>query len=237
MTYKLLKETVYDKLQANLKETHEELVKSQSPMLTLVGIGDDEEPFKDSIIEYKQLKFDMSFEKPIESDFENAKMIYESLRITPNQAADNLFWSGIAFTEGHNYLKYRWGLENEKTIWYRWLMFSSQRRGLFYNGLSRLWWYTHLTIDENLDDKYMYTKMVFKNIEIMANMSYRNLSSSNNVVKGYLKYCYKRIENGIPLSKSNIQKILKSLSLLGGYTVIDLYNSEEIYDFLKSIYK
>ena len=233
--FKRLKPAVYDLIAANLEETYKLLEDGQSPFLALSILAEIEDPFEDSAIDYQEINFRFDSKKPIENDFDNAKELFRVLRITPQQATDKYFWSGLAFTIGHQYLKERWGLKSQKDIMYRWITYTNTRRGLYFNGLARLWWYYKITYDERLEDPEMYTKMSFANIAIIQNLVYRNFSSSKKVRMAYLKYINFLKDTDYNLSKQQLFKVIRELSLLGGSVIIDNLEEKEIYEFLMNL--
>jgi len=230
--FKRLKTEVYDNVSANLNEVAELMEKTQSPYLTLQSVAEVDDPFENSAIDFVNLDFKMDSTKPIEDDFYNAKMLYEKLSLTPQQATDKYFWSGLAFSEAFIYLKHRWGLKDQKDYKYRILLFNNMRRGLFFNGISRLWWFYHLAHNDKLEDPEKYAKMIFSNVDIVQNLVYRNLSSSFQVRMAYFKYIYNfKKKYGNP-NKNHLSKSVKALSLLGGSSVIDSLSENDIYDYL-----
>lgn len=233
--FKRLKTEVYDIVEANLDKTLDLLIDTQSPYLTLQTIAEVDNPFEESAIYYTDLSFKTDSQKAINDDFENAKMIYESLDISPQQATDKYFWAGLAFSEAHHYLKHRWGLSNSKDLMYRWITHTNTRRGLFYNGLSRLWWYYKLTYNKDLDDQELFTKMAFSKSEAIANLLYRNISSSQNVRMAYMKYVYKLNINNSTNIRFKLREAVKELSLLGGTLVLDSLTEIEIYNYLQNL--
>jgi hypothetical protein len=236
MIIKLLKEDVFDTIQANIDKTHQLLKETNSPQMTLSRLSDSEYFFDDSIIEMDEFEFKMVAEKPSDSDFENARKLYEALRITPQQASDFRLWTGLAFTIGAQYLIYRWGLKDSKAIQYHWMFYTSNKRSLFYQGLSRLWWYTHITYNETLEDPYQYTRMVFdNNIRYVSYFIYRNLANSKKVRMAYLKYVNDLESKGFSINYDQVQTLIKNLGVLAGNQVIDSLSEQEIYTFLESI--
>ena len=39
------------------------------------------------------------------------------------------------------------------------------RRSLFINGIARLWWFAHFTIDESMENPYELTEMLFNKFD------------------------------------------------------------------------
>ena len=236
MTIKLLKEEIYDDLKANINETYKLIKETQSPQLTLSRFSDLDTFYEESIISLNGFEFKIDPEKPSNTDFENAKNLYEALKITPQQASDIKLWTGIAFNQGFHYLINRWGLKDSKAIQYHWLFYTSSKRSLFYQGISRLWWYAHITYNENANNPYQYTKMIFNNnIRFVSYFIYRNLANSKKVRMAYLKFVHELYEQGISINYDQVQTLIKNLGVLAGNQVIDSLSEDELYNFLKNL--
>lgn len=103
-----------------------------------------------------------------EGDFQTATTIYNAYSsLTPLQAISSQFWESLSLTDLFPYMQKRWGLkeaknddELKKAILNH---FSMKSHGLMRHGLGGLWWLVHLTIDENRDNRFELTEMLFKN--------------------------------------------------------------------------
>ena len=233
--FKRLKTEVYDNVSANLNEVKKLLAKTHSPYLILQSVAEVDEPFENSAIDFVNLDFKMDSDKPIEDDFYNAKMLYKKLRLTPQQATDRLFWTALAFEDGFRYINHRWNLNTVNNIKSRLLFNATGRRGLIFNALSSLWWFYHLTYNEELGDPEFYTKFILRNNAAMVNFFFRNFSASKNVRMAYFRFLYDYKQKYRTLNQSNVLYSVKSLSLLGGGQIIDSLSEEEIYQYLKSL--
>lgn len=186
--------------------------------------------FGETKIDVKDLEFiiDNNVE-PIETDFENAKMLYETFkRLNETQATDERFWIGLELNEGYDYMMYRWGIDDSTRFKYRWNFFTKGKRGLLYHGLSRLWWYAKYTYDPNREDPYELTKYGFKNQSIIAKMFYRNYANNLNVVIAILSAMKRFEEEGNTLILETANKLYKEVSLLSSVSIIDAYSKEEL---------
>lgn len=236
MSIKLLKEEVYDSLKANHNQTYQLIKETHSPQLTLARFSELNNFFEDSVLELNGFEFKTDSIKPSDDDFDNAKALYETLSITPQQATDIRLWMGITFNEGFHYLIHRWGLKDSKAVRYHWLFYTSSKRSLFYQGISRLWWYAHITYNPDLEDPYCYTKMIFSNnIRYLSYFIYRNLANSKKVRMVYLRYVYDLYSQGISINYDQVQYLLKNLGVLAGNQVIDSLSDDEIYAFLEGL--
>lgn len=221
MKVKYLKDNVLDELKSNIKIFHQ-LANKDDNFKTLMEKL-QEESFGESKIEFESFDFDYNFDNPIDADFNNAKNMYETFKhLTESQAIDERFWTGLSLQIGKKYLVHRWGLENETKIKYRWFFYTTHRRALFYHGLSRLWWYAHLTYDEKREDPYELTKFAFKYPEaILANLIYRNYSSSKKVRLAIFNSLLKFSNAGGLISKEKLKELYKYVSFIGGMTLLD----------------
>lgn len=177
-----------------------------------------------------KLKFYMDEMKdPKKTDYNNSKLIYNAFKnLTESQASDFRLWSGYAATEDvYNYLKYRWK-DNDKTILYRVVSHAKGKRGLAYHGIARLWWFAHLTYDENLSDPYELTKFTFSYPHIMEKMIYRNFSNSRNIRFGIIKGIKKYIDSGGFYKTSKLDSLYKHISLISGTHLLDFIPQKEI---------
>lgn len=103
-----------------------------------------------------------------EGDFKTATSIYNAYSsLTPLQAINPQFWESLTLTDLFPYMQKRWGLkeakdddELKKAILNH---FSMKSHGLMRHGLGGLWWLVHLTVDENRDNRFELTEMIFKN--------------------------------------------------------------------------
>lgn len=167
--------------------------------------------------------------KPILTDFENAKLIYESFNdLTESQASDERFWSGYAIKEDvYNYLKYRWG-DNHNLLKYRVVFHAPGKRGLLYHGIARLWWLARLTIDEEKVNMYELTEFTFNYPHIMEKMIYRNFSNSKNVRHGIIEGIKKYIKHGGEYRIAKIDELYLYISTISSVHLLDSFSKEEI---------
>jgi len=101
-------------------------------------------------------------------------------------------------------------------------------RSLTHNGISRLWWYPHLTIDNSRKDKYELAKVLLSLQDIPVSLLERSLGSNTNVRKAVLEFL---LENPQYKTSKNVQNLLRQLNLAGGVKNIPMLKLAEIKQF------
>jgi hypothetical protein len=171
---------------------------------------------------------------PEAGDFENSKNIYENLKINETQASDNRLWTYLTHVRFWSYMKIRWptDVKNPKSrIEERYFLHNLNIRSLTHNGISRLWWYTHLTIDRSRKDIYELTKVLLSRQDIAVQILDRSLGSNKNARKALLEFLSKNPE--IKDSEDKTRELLKQLNLAGGVKNIPLLKVNEIKSILE----
>ena len=151
------------------------------------------------------------------TDFENAIILYEALEstITPAVASSGGFWTAMVHSNMY-YMAFRWPAEEdtEKRVRARYLMnWSPSRRDRERNGMSRLWWAVYLTEDKGLDDRYLLTRELFSNQDLLTNVLDRE-SFNRDVTHALMKFLISERENGTELGRSEIRAVMKHLFTL-----------------------
>ena len=102
-----------------------------------------------------------------EGDFQTATSIYNAYsQLTPLQAYNAQFWDSLSLTDLFPYMQKRWGLKEldddklKKAILNH---FAVKTRGVMRHGLGGLWWLVYLTVDNERDNRFELTEMLFKN--------------------------------------------------------------------------
>ena len=150
----------------------------------LKGLFREEEPFSLSKVEMEDFAMDMSAKKPEDTDFENAKRLFEALKNLPESTAcDTRLWAGLTFGKFYSYMKYRYNIDTNKNYYKNKWMFQGQSRkaDLFRQGLSMLWWYAYLTYDDTLENPYELTEFCFQHKDFLISIYSRTFSGSKNV--------------------------------------------------------
>ena len=112
---------------------------------------------------------------------------------------------------------------------------------------SRLYFWTELTVDESIEDKYLYTRFVFENHERIRQLTWRANSNNKHIVlnvvkaekKLYDKYAnapeymeaFNKCERGVG-TRNIYTAISKYLSLYGSIRVLDVISNEDLQNLI-----
>jgi len=169
----------------------------------------------------------------------NSISLYENLSIDEIQASDNRLWTYLTHVHFWNFMKKEWKIDFSKDrikiidfIKDRYFLNTLNIRSLTHNGISRLWWYTHLTIDESRKDKYELTKALLSLQDIPVSLLERSMGSSINVRKAVLEFV---LENPEIKKGKKIQDLMRLLNLAGGVKNIPMLKLNEIKNLLEGI--
>lgn len=185
-----------------------------------------------------------------ETDFQNAKVIYEAFRGKLNlvQAGDLRLWAYLAHVTHWDYMFNRWkadapdkedALDFEKDkqakaikqIKSRYFFGESRGKAFVRQGIARLYWGAYLTYDETLADPYEYTEFLFSKQDIFTSITERSYARNKTVVLAALKELKKHPE----LSRDEIRLFLLRLNQAGAITVLDFLNAEQAADLCQKI--
>ena len=174
---------------------------------------------------------DESFElNPDKSDFDNSIALYQSLELNETQASDRRLWTYLTHVRFWNYMRKRWSIEEIEDpngkIKDRYFLNNVNIESLSRNGISRLWWYTHLTIDKSRKDHYELTRILLNRQEIAVNILERRLGSIGCVRKGILEYL--RDNPNIMNNEDKTRELIKFLNLVGGVKNLSMLKFNEI---------
>ena len=103
-----------------------------------------------------------------DGDFQTATSIYNAYsKLTPLQAYNGQFWDSLSLTDLFPYMQKRWSIleydDDEKLKKAILNHFAVKTRGVMRHGLGGLWWLVYLTVDNERDNRFELTEMLFKN--------------------------------------------------------------------------
>lgn len=176
------------------------------------------------------------------SDFENTKIIYNALKhLNPSTASDERLWVGLAHTQLWNFIKYRRKSEiesgDENDIQNSFFFMRGNKRSLYVNCISRLWWTGYLTYDEDAEDPYHLTELICKNAfaSTIVLVSSNNFISNKNIAKGYLMSLKEREKAEGRIGRYHFVKAAKYLNNLGSVTLLDNLEAVEIKEIVDEV--
>jgi hypothetical protein len=130
-----------------------------------------------------QLKI-TNIKKRSADDLDNAIKIYSYYKDLPyTLASDQNYWTLLTHTEYWQFMRERWPVEEAQgdPVEFIKTRYFFGQKGMYRNGLSRLWWYVELTYDDDLEDPYQYTKLLLEDQDL-AGQTIENKYLSRNKV-------------------------------------------------------
>lgn len=175
---------------------------------------------------------------PDKSDFENCIKLYEALKsMNEVQASDERLWTYLTHVHFWDYMKGRWPVvEAEKPLGRirdRYFLRNLNLRTLTRNGLSRLWWYAHITIDESRNNKYELLEILLKRQDLVVGITERALGSNKKVRTGLLEFL--KENPAIASSEDLTRELFKAINLYGGVKMLPLLEVQEIKGVLEAV--
>lgn len=106
-----------------------------------------------------------------ESEFEAAVLLFEAYKnLTPLIASSDRFWSYLSHVDLFRYCKKRWPIENAevKEEYIKDHYFISQQSRITRNAIAALWWWVYFSKDDERENVYELTEILFKNYSFRA---------------------------------------------------------------------
>lgn len=171
-------------------------------------------------------------------DFENSILLYENLTgMNETKASDPRVWTYLTHVVFWEYMRKRWPIESMEDpsgrIIDRYHMKYLKLESLVRNGLSRLWWYAHLTVDEKKADKFEKTKILLSKADISVGILERSFGSSRNVRIALLNFLSKN--PGITEKEDLWRDLFIQVNILGGVKNLPFLTINEIENDLMEI--
>lgn len=173
-----------------------------------------------------------------EGDFQSAIALYEAFpKLTPLQAADNSFWIYLAHVDLFSYVQQRFpkvleiGFDKADYVKDHWF-----KRGNVGNILKRHWFSVYCSIDESIEDKYRYTRILFTDYATRTNnfIGY-SISRHKEASIGILKFLYDNDDVRSTAFRGRVQYITKYFNRMGGYKCLVALDKEFFYNELMRI--
>lgn len=206
-------------------------------------------PPGESLVEVNE-KFSLKISTSSSShfDLDNSINLYTELKsLNETQASDARLWAYFSHVNFWEYMRKRWPAEKfeEDTddlfdeisvknkqanfIISRYHLKTTNRRRLLRNGISRLWWYSYLTFDENRADPFELTRILLAHQDKAQNLLERSLGSNKKVLVAVLEY----LKFNPTLTREQVRDKIKEINLVGGVKNLHLLETEEILEIIK----
>jgi hypothetical protein len=160
--------------------------------------------------------------------------LYEAYsKITPLQAADSRLWVYLAQVDLFSYVKSKWAPQlpsiddpervekmqsNIRIHWFG-LQKDSMAFSPMRHSLANLWWSVYTSVDyraSSYDDKYKYTRMLFKNETFRTRTAVGFLGRNREAMYGILNFMEQCPEMFEGKTEAAFNEITKFLNCLGG---------------------
>lgn len=177
------------------------------------------------------------------NEFLLAKHLHENIKIDRKLAANNLYWVYLNLNHFFDYIKNRWlssknGDElGESDIDRYFLALEPSQNSLIKSPIAGLWWAIELTIDENLEHKYHYSKVFLSDRNLRnKNLGTYQLIRNKHVLQASLDFyaTFKdAVHNGNRIGSEAIaQQMSKTLNQIGGLTLLGYLSKQEVFEIL-----
>lgn len=174
-------------------------------------------------------------------DLENTKRVYSALRhLDRTQATDERLWAFLTHVYYWQYMRSRWPVEGKrKPVEYvreRYFFMPRPDWALTRNGMSRLWWYGHVSYDEGRKDPFELTSLLLHTLDITASLLERAFSRNQSITRGVLEALAELRSQGQPIpDRETFRKAMQHLVLIGGVTVLDSLDRQEVKELVLGI--
>lgn len=165
------------------------------------------------------------------ADFECAKLLYENLKLTPEQASNADFWNYLHHFEMYRYIHQRWKNQGNfhTHIKRHFLMNLTSQKHLINFPLTTLWWSIHLTIDEKRVDKYELSRVYFGNNRFrtvsLGGMSFVRHKPALLSILQFMKENKQELTKTITYTELG-DEISKFINLLGGTKPLSFFEQD-----------
>lgn len=183
----------------------------------------DKNPFIDTkYTDLPEIVFDMSAEKPEDTDFENVKRVYGTLKfLSDSNASEERLWAAMCLGPGYQYVQYRWPVKTSNNVLQHFYYGYGGRRSLTRNAIARLWWIGRLTYDKDRKDPYELTRYVCSAADYIMHFIERNTSNNLHVLRPVIEAILEAREKGYDVNTDDAGTLSKYLNILGGMYILD----------------
>lgn len=194
-------------------------------------------------------------EPTVEADVDNAIKLYDFLHnLDKTQASDKRLWIYLSHVTFREYTMQRWPLKTtkedlvnnqearRKAISYiseRWFL-SGNARSLRRQSIARLWWAAYLTVSPwekdpyfsslESSDKFVYTRTLFSNQDIVQQILERKLGWSDRLLIVILEYL--RQNPDFAQNRIAVRNLIKELNLVLAYRKLTILGFDELLEII-----
>ncbi|MBI2966704.1 MAG: hypothetical protein HYY40_02690 [Bacteroidetes bacterium] len=173
-------------------------------------------------------------------DLENSKILYEALKtLNETQASDERLWTYLTHFTFWKYMRARWPMEKASEgkeigrLKDRYFLRNINIESLTRNGISRLWWFSHLTYDEKRNNPHELTEILLSRADLSTGIVERGFGSNKNIRIALLEFLKNNPE--ISSNEDKTREIFKGLNLVGGVRNLPFLDVAELKEVLEQV--
>jgi len=174
------------------------------------------------------------------SDLENSKVIYEAFKtLNETQASDERLWTYLTHVTFWKYMRERWAMEKPAEgkevgrLKDRYFLRNINIESLTRNGISRLWWFPHLTYDEKRSNPYELTEILLSRADLSTGIVERGFGSNRNIRTALLEFL--KDNPAISTNEDKTREVYKGLNLVGGVRNLPFLEVAELKEVLEQV--
>ena len=162
--------------------------------------------------------------------FDNAKSLYETLKVSPLIASDQRLWVYLTHVHFKDYmLQLREITPKTSGNYIKEHYFCSTAKGLLYNDISLLWWLFHLTaLEEEGQRRYRLTEEVFSMRDYTRHLFTGKQGRATGLRHGVLEYVIENKDLFLSKKEKKIRLVMSSLNSVAGSSLISGFSKQEI---------
>lgn len=171
-----------------------------------------------------------------DGDYKSAVAIYEAFKsLRPLEATTSQLWESLALTDLFPYMRERWDLKGTNDLRRAILNhFTFKAHGLMRHGLAGLWWLVYLSVDEERQNKYELTEVLFKNYTLrIVRFGVGKVIQHKEAAIGILQFL-KDHEKEIPSMENVANGLASYFNKLGAVKQLTYLNRDFFYHEMES---
>lgn len=176
------------------------------------------------------IAYSKQLEPVAKSDILLAKRLFELdyfKNLTNKEANDERVWVTMTHEYFREYSYARWIKGKNLTpnvLTQR--LFKSGKLLYNRNSIARLWWITSQTKDENLENPYKYTEMLFSNTQFDQSIMESTVSKNGDILRNLLKAICKVSDEVKEITGADIKLIMPQVNKVGGTYILDTLDAD-----------
>lgn len=173
-------------------------------------------------------------------DFENSKILFESLKMNPTQATDYRIWTYLTHKTFWTYMRKRSPVEKQKEenqadyILTHWFVNRISPIDLMRNNISSLWWCAYLTYDDERNDPYELTREVYTMLDYTRHLLPGKQGRNKNFTHALLEFVIENRNLFSSFKEEKVRLLMRKANFIAGYNLMLNLTKQEIKEIFGS---